>query len=178
MCLCVEVILFENTTHQYSSTFFLVFQALTSSPSIRKSIMTNMSMEHFWNNTEKRIAKFSGKALLQCHFDYQNFHLKWLCRERPANNNLSNGTAKQLKEKGVKAIIYSRLHDFRSFPSSPLCPSGKSPRTCRRVSSICGMISTREEVLGGQSFPVPLRTKAHQGNNFLSVREHGASQVH
>jgi hypothetical protein len=40
--------------------------------------------------------------------------LKWLCREKPANNNLNNGTAKQLKEKEVKALIYSRLHDFRN----------------------------------------------------------------
>ena len=75
-------------------------------------------MEHFWNNTEKRKANFKGKALSQCHFDYQNFHLKWLCRERPANINLSNGTARQLKEKGVKALIYSRLHDFRNSIAS------------------------------------------------------------
>jgi hypothetical protein len=75
-------------------------------------------MEHFWNNTEKRKAKFSGKALSQCHFDYQKFQLKWLCCERPANNNLSNGTAKQLKEKGVKVLIYSRIHDFRKSTAS------------------------------------------------------------
>jgi len=146
--------------------------------------MTNMSMEHFWNNTEKRKAKFSGKEPSQCHFDYQTFHLKCLCRERPANNNLSNGTAKQLKEKGVKALIYSRLHYFRNsiaswyFPSSPLCPSVKSPCTCRRVSNNCGTISTWEEVLGGKSFPVKLRTKAYQGTEFLSLREHSASQVY
>jgi len=64
MCLWVEVILFENTTRHYSRDFFFLgFQSSTSSPSIRKCIITNMSMEHFWNNTENMKKKFSGKAL-------------------------------------------------------------------------------------------------------------------
>jgi hypothetical protein len=100
MPLCRKVLL-ENTARQYpkKNCFFGGFQASRSSPSIKKSIITSLSMEHFWNNTEEGKAKFSGKTLPQCHFVYHKFHLKGLCRESPANNNLSNGTAKQLKEK-------------------------------------------------------------------------------
>jgi hypothetical protein len=68
---------------QEISFFFLGFQASTSSPSFKKSIMTNMIMELFWNNMEKRNAKFLGTALSQCHFDYQKSNFKWLCSERP-----------------------------------------------------------------------------------------------
>jgi hypothetical protein len=48
--------------------FFEGFQAFTPSPFDTKCIKTNISREHFWNNTEKEEVKLLQKTLSQCHF--------------------------------------------------------------------------------------------------------------
>ena len=100
------MILFENTTRQYPRrNCLLEVSRLQLLLLLSSRVLWRTWLQNIFGITRTRGKRSSWwKHCSQCHFVYHKFHLKWPCRERPANNSLCNGTDKLLKEKKYKYL--------------------------------------------------------------------------